>query len=303
MSLDDPRTLRSDEQAPPDTSAYPKKRRVIDPGPLSEARITDRAFNRGFLDRSDPLEDKGATLPGFNFAASYPVQRDKQSNLIHKLHANAYAHVRGGEIPADVNVVDFHDDRTRSREEPRRYLVIEAETIRSTRVSVYTTFLTYGDNLYVALDTFILPPLSVLRALVAGIVTVLVLAVASLGGGILGFLLWGALVAWFFRDVVRSLSQGDRPELALRKKFPKSPKYSTFDTDDVLVFFKSSVPLVLRSIQEVFEDADIPVDVLERAIQNVNFVNTINTGGGMFNAVNSVLAGVGNRVGSAAAPS
>lgn len=290
--------------ASPDSVALPS---AAAPGTLptvvtiSDAQIARRDFNRGFLDRQDPLEGAGIPLHAFEFAASYPVKRALQPDLLNRLHANVYTRVRDGNVAdAAAELVEFKDVKTGQREAARRYVVIQSETARGTRMSVFTTFLTYGDNLYLAVNSFILPPISWWTTLFA-LAGTAVLLLTSLQGGILGLLLYALILGFFFRDVLRDLSQGEPLDLALRKKFPKRGKYSTFNTDDMLMFFKSTLPLVLTSVQEVFEQAGVPVDVLERAIQNVNMVTNIDTRGGAVNAINSVLGGMGNRVSGGAA--
>ena len=268
---------------------------------LSPAEIVRRPVNGTILDRSDPLEGAGAWLRDFSFAIAYPVDRDQQEKVVRELFGNVYGHVRDQSIPdAKVQVVDFDDVGAGNAEKPRRYVLIDAETRRRTHMSVFATFCGYGDHLYVSVQSFVLPPLSIWRATLAILFSFVLLryggavsGVVGLGG--LGLLLSLGVVAWYFRDVIRSLLAGDPPGLALRRRFPGRENLGTFNRDDVLMHFKSTVSLTLHAIQEVFEDNDIPIDVLERVGQTVDMSTNVSVNGGILNILGSIVGGAGNQ--------
>src|SRR5262249_54541138 len=117
-----------------------------------------------------------------------------------------------------------------------------------------------------------------------------------LRGSFLGLMIALIFEAWYLRDIIKGLSQGEPLDLLIRKKYNKTFNLGTFNIDDILMFYKSVVPMILRSMQDVFRHNNIDVDVLEKYIQNINYVTSItNSGGGIFNAINSVIGGNGNR--------
>lgn len=294
--------LAAPDLHPSAPDAVPTAPGVIGGVAMSHVEVVRRDFNRGLFDREDPLEGAGEMLSDFGFADIYAVDMRRQKDLIGKLHANVLAHSRNGRIPgATIQVVEYNDVRTGSREPPRRFVRLEAESLRSTHMSLFARFLPFGDHLYVAVSCFILPPLSLWRFIRALFVSGIVFLLINLFLPFLGFFVAIGVLVWHYRDVVRALSQGESLSLALRQHFNKANDLGTFNTDDVLMFFKSAVPIVLTSIHEVFAEAGIPVDVLERAIQNISFVTNVSTGGGAFNAINSAVGGSNNSVVAVAA--
>jgi hypothetical protein len=101
---------------------------------------------------------------------------------------------------------------------------------------------------------------------------------------------------FFYRSTIASLRHGDSLYLALRKRFSKKHNLATFNTDDIFMFYKSVVPLMLRSMQSVFNDYDIPVTVIEDYIEIIsNSTSVINIQeGGVFNNLGNILTGKGN---------
>lgn len=247
-------------------------------------------FNRFILDRKDPFESQGAHLPQFELSLSYPVNQSELPKVIAALFHEVPSSFRGKLPGVQIEIVDFRDARI--QEEPRRYLIVSRETSRKTRMALYSTFQSFGESLYVAVDCFILPPVSVARVLIMALLTFAFLLQGLLT--IIGFPLAVAACAWYYRDVIRSLRHGEPLDLAIRRKFHKPPVHGTFNTDDILKFYKSALPLLLEGMQVVFKKHGIPVDVIEQAMQNIYFVNNINTNGGSF--VGNLVNGIRNKV-------
>ncbi len=120
-------------------------------------------FNQGYFDIKDPLEDAGTDVDPFGTSLIYSVEREKHSKIIGELYDEVLQKVLQGAIPdANVKLIDFNDSMVRN-ERPRRYIVIDRETQRGTNMSLYTTFLTYGDSIYLRIAAFVSGPLSTSR--------------------------------------------------------------------------------------------------------------------------------------------
>lgn len=265
--------------------------------PGGQLQPTLREFNRGLFDRSDPLESAGTNLEQFGVSVSYPVEHGVHSVVLAELLATVCTRLRGNSIPgAALRLVDFKDAAAGS-EPPRRYVVMEKETVRATHMSVFATFRSYGDFLYVSVDSFILPPLNLMRLLRAMALSFAVFVASMIFLTPFGamFITVPALV-WHFRDVVSSLRQGDTLHMALRRRYHTQNNFGTFNTDDMLVHFKSTLTLAIDGIAEVFEANGIPVDVLNQAKQTINQTTVLNNSGGVMNMIGSAIGGVSNVV-------
>jgi hypothetical protein len=301
----------SDLYPPPaDTSvatvpAAPPLTRLIRLASINPAEIRDRSFGGGFLDRDDPLEGAGIFLNGFSFASSYPVDPDKHQTIIQQLFGNVYGHVHGNTIPGtEVQVVDFDDVRTGRGESARRYVLIDRETQRSTRMSVFATFRSYGDYLYVSVDSYVLPPLALGRPILLLLLIYFIMKSATqlLGmfSGSAVLFLWMvvlSVLAWNHRGVLRSMRAGDSFVMALRRKYHSHGYSGTFNADDVLMHFKSTTLMIVEAMQGVFEKNDIPLDLLNRVRENINMSASINVSGGILNFIGNLVGGSGNNGG------
>ena len=261
-----------------------------------------RTFNRGFFDRSDPLEAAGTQLEDFEISHIYALPREKHLEVIAALYNSVYARIRAESIPsADVKVVDYKDAAA-GNESSRRFVVVAAETRRRTHMAVFASFRGYGDYLYVSVNSFMLPPMDVPRFLLAVLIAmglVFVVGTATFGIGV--FFLVIPWLLWQYRDVLRSLGAGDSLGMALRRRFQKWNDLGTFNAADVVAYFKCTVSLLLEGVEEVFRVHGISVAGIEQAQQHVHFTTkVINSGEGILNVMGSVVGGARNRVKSAA---
>ncbi|HEU4321897.1 MAG TPA: hypothetical protein VFS21_02000 [Roseiflexaceae bacterium] len=64
--------------------------------------------------------------------------------------------------------------------------------------------------------------------------------------------------------------------LALREVFGDFSENESFNADDVFMFLKSVLPIVIESIRQVFEENNIDVKTLDEFATVVNNVNNIN---------------------------
>jgi hypothetical protein len=300
-------------------STGPAPRPALSAGPPLPARHS--TFNRGFLDRKDPVEGSGIWMRQFSFAMSYRVAPEKHAGVLDSLFKQVHSRLRANCIPRAAAVLVDYDDASTGREAARRYVVVRSDTVRSTHMDVYATFRSYGDYLYVSVDSFQLPPLSILRVLWAGFVAMgittwgwllttpigALFALAGmrwmgwlLGSPLIGFLfITCPLLLWWNREVIRSVRHGDPLEIALRRRYYRWwGAASAFDNDDILAHFKSTVSLIAEEIADVFQKNGIPVEALDQVRQVINQSTTV-VNSGVMNVLGSMLVGVGNSLSGA----
>ncbi|HEU4561694.1 MAG TPA: magnesium transporter [Longimicrobium sp.] len=275
-------------------------------------------FNRGFLDRTDPVEGTGIALDKFSFSLTYRGAPEKHAAVIDSLYHRVYTRLRKHSIPlARPELVEYDDAQTGVREEARRYVVVRGNTLRTTHMDVFATFRSYGDYLYISVDSFLLPPISILRLIWAGVVALgitlwgwlfiapFVYGIAMLGmtrtaalfGSVIPVLFFTCpVVLWRNRDVIRSIRHGDSIGLALQRHYYQWRTVSAFDNDDVRVHFKSITLLIAEEIAAVFKEHGIPIEELQQVQQTINMTTTI-TNSGSLNVLGSMLVGVGNAIG------
>lgn len=267
--------------------------------PASASTIVpiQKNFNRGYFDLKDPLEDTGINVEPFDTSLIYSVDRSAHAKIVSELYDQVLHKVLQGAIPgADVKLVDFNDAMIRN-EPPRRYIVIERETQRGTSMSLYTTFLTYGDSIYLRIAGFVFGPLSTTRLLVSILVSIV--ASILLFSTVLGICLIPFVWYFFFGTTIKLILRGNPPGLALRKAFNKGLNLGTFNLDDILIFFKYVNPQILSTIRDVLTDNDVEIKILEaidQQIQNINYVTNIsNSDGSIFNMVGTIIGGNKNK--------
>lgn len=298
------------------------------PAPAGMAEVVKRTFNRGFFDRSDPFEGAGIMFLGASSASSYRVDRDKHSTVLSQLFGTVYARLRASSIPdVSVKLVDYNDAWIPS-EPARRYVVVEKDTPRETRMQLNVNFRSYGDYLYVAIDAYVLPSLHLFKMLrewarmayiilmvlwvgsfVAAALGVMAMVLSTVGMGVAGgfqvagmgveTLLWMWIAGYLlyrFREVLRSLSAGDTLPMALRRQYHRGLHDKTFDVDDVLAFYKSTALLAVDAIAEVFEANGIPTDILGQIRQTINLSTNVINNGGSLNVFGEVNGAAGNTV-------
>lgn len=264
--------------------------------------------------RSDPLindlEYIFSLRPKFNLAEfdvslSYLVGDAKRKNIVETLYNSVLTKIETQSIPgATVEYLNFIQ---KGSNRAKRYIIIENKTQSGRKLLIYITFQTYGDFLYVSVKNFAIPTWRDQFRYFAKFWLVEIL---------LGFVAYDYIDKYIYK-----LAKVNPPQSAkikqkerlrqMDKRIEEFYKPSTkrtfwqmydpnaFELDDMLMFFKSTVPLVLKTIQKVFEQNDIPVNALEGYINNISYSTIqINTGGGAANFLNSVIGGLGNQVSS-----
>ena len=159
-------------------------------------------------------------------------------------------------------------------------LYSEQETARNTLITSLVRVIVYGDNLYVAADSYILGSTRWSAFFLQAFILVVILG-AFLGDSLffgIKLVLFPFAVVYLVRNwigVVRALRQGVSLSKAIRQRFYRFPKKSSFDQDDILMFLKSAVPLILSQIERTFDEYSIMVS-FDRTIQNINNIGTLN---------------------------
>lgn len=280
----------------------------------------------GFLDIHDPTDFAGIRQSSFSIARTYVVGKeqlpetcdDLYTHVINKLNSEAVGKI-------SLRTTDYLDSLQRGKEAPRRYIVIESNTNRGTRSSIFIRFLPFGDNLYVGIESYVLGTIDWFNLAIRIFITFIPIMViflyisitvavnsftsqfnqfgerqsSGLGSGFLCCLIPAILfflLLWI--DVLRAFNQHGNLALALRQNISKSPNNQSFNNDDVLMFFKSSLPLVIFSVREVFDKHKLPIKSLEDFATNVNNVVNISTGGGCLSIIGSAIGGRNNNVNS-----
>lgn len=281
---------------------------------------TVKVFNQGFFDFRDPTDFAGIRQPRFSIAHTYTADKTQLPQICNELYTHVLSRLKDESIgKVSVETTDYLDSRQQGKEGPRRYLVVESETNRGTRLSIFIRFLPFGDNLYVGVDSYVLGSLDWIGLIIRVLITLVPLfiiffyfSVVSLislsgqfrqgetGGSGLGLFccivpaISIVLLLWI--DVFRAFKRHGDLYLALRQNFNNVPSDHSFNIDDILMFFKSSLPLVIFSVQDVLQKHDLPIKTLDDFVANINNVVNISSGGGILSIIGSVIGGRNNRI-------
>lgn len=270
--------------------------------------IKQQEINRGFFDRKDPIEGAGFHLDALSISRNYfvdPEQRAKLPTMKTDLYDETIKMINTGRIGAvNARVIDYQDIKYKPKEETRRYLIVEHETTRGTMLTTLARFYTVGDNFYVALDSYVLGPVNWFGVATQAIILLIILRLT------VALWDWSEVLAvlpliylyWIWIDVIRALSQGSDWPAALRQRFTRPTSNSSFDFDDANIFLKSLLPLILTSVQSVFEKHGLAITGLEEDINRINqqvinysdhSTKLMMSGGSI---ANSAIGGVGHRI-------
>lgn len=269
--------------------------------------LKKQEINRGFFDKSDPIEGIGIPLTSVSISRSYfidPIYRDKLSNIKDELNIEIIKMINIGRIgDTNAQLIDYYDMQYKAKDNARRYLVVEHETIRGTLLTTLSRFYFLGDSFYIALDSYFLGPIHWTKFIIQILVSLIVLSIPNFLDLHWVFLIFPFLYLYStWINVIRSIVQGVRWETAIRQKFNKSTSNSSFDLDDAMIHLKSVLPLILESVKNVFEKNGLEISGLEDEIhkinqQVINFSDNstqVSTGGG--NVVGSAIGGAFHRI-------
>jgi hypothetical protein len=280
----------------PDVRLHPK-RRLVNVG--------------GFFNLNQPSDGAGIELSSFCLYQTYRIERSEVERICKKLSETVFAEIDKGRLAdARVRLTGYREN---IRNEERTYIVITRDTICKTRATIYMRFLSYGDNLYVGIDTYVLGKLNWI-ALVFRILLFSILGFPGLGGVLGAFSLlfvfgnFFAAVATitipilqltlltylFWQKFIRRCRIERKIGLALRQEFPGVLGNGPFDLDDVLMFVKSTLHTAIDSVRDVFKEEGLPLESLDAFAQSINNSINISTGGGALSMVGSMI-GMGNK--------
>ena len=232
---------------------------------------------------SSPIDGAGVELGGFSFSQTYSVERSKAKKICTQLYKNVLSAVQDGSIgDAKARLVQYRDIKKSSE---RTYILITHDTLYGARTTVFIRFLSYGDNLYLALDTYVLGKPEweslVKRVLISALISLPIITAPFL------ILLW--------LKMIQRVKNESNLMLALRQEFPGGIVEGPFDLDDILMFAKSTIQRSITAVVDIFIEEEISTEALGKYAVTVNnvTVNNTNSGGGTFN-MSGATTGVNN---------
>ncbi len=265
-----------------------------------------RYFHRHFFDKLDPAQRMGTHFPAFSV---FHLYSDIDQQKTHAVCKSVYERIINKvckDIPSHIKVelVSFADKKLESLEGSRDYIVITRTTARGTRSTIIVRCFPYGRNIYLALDSYALgtlnyqhlivriyasiipfilllcPILCILGNLFQSIVSTGRLAPDHITSSFLQLSFCiipiGILIVFMWLDLIRGFFYHRNLRIALRESFNSFAEDESFNADDVFMFLKSILPIVIESIQQVFKENNIDIRMLEDFARVVNNINNIN---------------------------
>jgi hypothetical protein len=273
-----------------------------------------RLFNRGFFDRTDPFQNIGENIPNLSMYHLYSNIDQNKIPEIRTTIYNRIINKVTNSLPdkTSIELISFADKKLEHIEGSRDYIIITNETPRKTRSTIAIRCLSYGGNLYLGVDSFALGstnqrnfiariyfsiiPLAILIGIffclilqqIATAITQSVGPYMSRGPSALPStalslfitalcsipLIYILIMLWI--DVIRGFYHHKDINRAIREVFNHFPSDESFNTDDILMFLKSILPIVVESIEEVFKENGINIEALEQfrsTIQNITNIS------------------------------
>lgn len=288
---------------------------IAEPTQSTSNKQNLKLFNQGFFDIRDPADFVGVRQTDFSIAQIYELDKERNSMICEELYTHVFEKLKSGAVgKTSYKQVDYLDYQHQTHEPARRYILVEQETTRGTKMNVFVRFLSMGDNLYVAVDSYVIGSLDIVALILRIIFTIVPLGFVAFYLSI-SALLYSASLNYSRRDslpdfgsimccivpvllfliliwvdVVRAFREHGDLRLALRQNLHVIRDNQSFDRDDVLMFFKSSLPLVIFSVTEILDRNKLPVKTLENFAKDVDKTITINANnGGIVSIVSSSI--------------
>lgn len=270
----------------------------------SASPVKEKKFNYGFPSLHYPEEFLGTWQPKFSTNFVYVVPQDKIWQVHDEILENLIDKVQFGALGnSSFRRIDYLDNAYKSVEEPRNYILIEKETVRGTRLTVSLKVITMGENLFVSIEAYVLGGLNQSSVQMHSMLTigyllaVLVFLFDIFGSGfsiqkffILCFLVpLGAIFISSWKNTVRAWFNHGDLGLALRQSHSGYINQHSFNQDDMMMFFKSTLPLIIYSIQDVFAKHGLPIKNLEQFSQNIMNVTSISNESGSISFKNVIF--------------
>jgi hypothetical protein len=236
------------------------------------AEVSER-FN-GFMLEKDPSDYLGVPLEAFDYSVLFPLPPAVQADSI-DVRSTVYHEVRSAIITTfgqrvENLAVDYVDTKVH-REGPRHYLRVRLFTTRGTTVTTLFRCYTSGRWLYVAADSYLLPPISawkLARAVILSVVGVFMALAFTFPFLILPWLILGWFYWRWWGDVLRGLFSGHLDE-ALRTSHPRTPLVSSFDADDTLMHLKSVSPVAVSALRSALARCGIDVRTFDERFADI----------------------------------
>lgn len=240
----------------------------------------------------DPANSAGLYIASSSLYQTYRVDRNRVKPICETLYQHLIEQVGTQNLgDARFRIVTYREDsmgfsQVNTKEydnQERTYILITRDTLRSTRATILVRFLTYGGNIYVGVDTYILGQLNLCAFARKLVLTVIIpwFAIAPLsfipGINQLLFFVYLCLIAFSWGGLIQRVLQVGDIKTALRLEFNKSLDLGSFNLDDVVMFIKSTLHTTVTSIRDVFEQEGLPIETLDAFVQNINVSNVNQT--------------------------
>lgn len=241
---------------------------------------------------NSPEDGVGLWLSSFSLAQTYLIDQVNTQRICQKLYSCVINRIEEGSLGDAKNRMLIYRQNTFEYDDKRAYIRITRDTVRGIRTTIFVRFLNYGNNIYVGLNTYVLGSLNWFSLFTKAFLTFVLLAPISLNtllsslfyfhiyknpfmttiAFLIIILMWWKL-AWrsfYEKSIV----------LALRQEFPgkRIGSSGSFDADDIVLFSKSTLHLIVDSIREIFKEEDLPLDSLDDFIENISNITINNYG-------------------------
>ncbi len=231
-----------------------------------------------------PEDGVGIEIPSFRLYQTFRLDRESLSGVCESLYDKVYRAVNEGSLGNAKSRIFVYRKDTIELDDRRKYILVTKDTAHGIRTTIFIRFLSFGDNLYVGLDVYVLGGLNWFKFLLKlAFSLMLVPSILLIIPLIVLIVIWWKL---FWR-----VQYEGKFWLALRQEFPDKVGSDSFDTDDILMFSKTTLHMAITAIRTVFQEEGIPLDSLDYYASSINSVSniSINTGGGAFEMIGSAL--------------
>lgn len=266
-----------------------------------------RPFN-GFLRLKDPIDLAGSRLGSFSLNLLIPLTpttRAQQvagftTDLYHDVYRALQRQVQG---VVGLEIAAF-DDVKIPNEPPRSQIRATLRTARESQVTTLFRCYSTPSHIYVAADSYALGPLNWVSLLLRASLVAALLFVTTATMNIVSLAFCALVFVLLFGRAIRGVRLYGW-DVGLRGAFHRSVIDSSFDRDDCLMYLKSLMPTVVKSVRESARRHDIDVSILDESLAalEVNYYTSYqNSGSGVMNVggvMGNVTAGVNNRSESA----
>lgn len=253
--------------------------------------------------RNDPLRNEGLLIS--RYSSTHPLDEEDGAEIIREIQ-DALCRTHGDEHRPGSRLKVVDDDACCHARAAHRFFVTSLRTERDARASVGIHLCQHGQTLFCSIRSYLLPPLSIVRAVASGVASILLVIVVSaisfffrsgdpvlqIGGSILAVL---AILCWIYSAFIAALVAGDLLGNAIRRQFPRKLERSSPDAEDVSSFQSSQINGFLRTTAEVLRKHGMDVSAIAQLMNKIN-ITYVDNRGGLFNSVGSNVGGADNTI-------